>query len=116
MSRLKIEHGVSRVKRVKLQTYIDQTIVDDIALMSKFTNNEQHYIVNELLRFALTQSEDFQKYKTEQMAECSAAVKIPKPGLPISKTATDPISSAAKSSSETPAKFSVPSTKVDGHA
>ena len=116
MSRLKIEHGVSRVKRAKLQTYIDQTIFDDIALMSEFTNNEQHFIVNELLRFALTQSEDFQKYKTEQMAQCSADVKIPKPELLASKTAIDPISSATKSSSEMPAKFSAPSTKVDGRA
>lgn len=114
MSRLKIEHGVSRVKRAKLQTYIDQTIFDDIALMSEFTNNEQHFIVNELLRFALTQSEDFQKYKTEQMAQCSADVKIPRPELPISQTATDPISAAPKSSAETHSKITVPSIKVDG--
>ena len=59
MNKLKIEHGISRIKRAKLQTYLDQAIADDIALMSEWTNNEHHYIVNELLRFALTQSEDF---------------------------------------------------------
>jgi len=69
MSKLKIEHGISRVKRAKLQTYIDQTIADDIALMADWTNNEQHYVINELLRFALMQSEDFQRFKTEQGPE-----------------------------------------------
>jgi hypothetical protein len=65
MSKLRIEHGFSRTKRTKLQTYIEQSIADDIALMAEWTNNEPHYIINELLRFALTQSEEFQKFKKE---------------------------------------------------
>lgn len=116
MSKLKIEHGISRVKRAKLQTYIDQTVADDIALMSEFTNNEQHYIVTELLRFALNQSEDFQKYKAQKKAERSGDVRIPAPEPPISKAATDPIPLVPKSSSETPAKVTTPSAKVDGRA
>jgi len=66
MSKLKIEHGISRIKRAKLQTYIDQSISDDIQMMAEWSNNEFHYIVNELLRFALTQNEEFQKFKTER--------------------------------------------------
>jgi len=66
LSKLKIEHGVSRVKRAKLQTYIDQTVSEDIELMGEWSDNETHYIINELLRFALTQDEDFQRYKAEQ--------------------------------------------------
>jgi len=69
VSKLKIEHGISRVKRAKLQTYIDQTVADDITLIADATNNEPHYIVNELLRFALAQSEEFRKLKAEQEAK-----------------------------------------------
>jgi hypothetical protein len=63
MSRLKLQHGVSRIRRAKLQSSIDQTIADDIELMAKWSNNESQYIINELLRFALAQEEDFLKYK-----------------------------------------------------
>lgn len=66
MSKLKIERGASHIKRTKLQSSIEQSIADDIELMAEWSDNEAHYIVNELLRFALTQDEDFQKYKAEQ--------------------------------------------------
>jgi hypothetical protein len=89
MSKLKIKHGVSRITRAKLQTYIDQTVADDIALMSECTNNELPYIVNELLRFALTQDEDFQKYKAEQHANPLTTNAGPKPALPQIKPASD---------------------------
>ncbi len=79
MSKLKIEHGVSRIKRAKLQTYIDQTIADDIALMADLTNNEQNYIVNELLRFALSQSEGFQKLKAQRVPKDSRILGDAKP-------------------------------------
>lgn len=63
MSKLKIEKGASRVRRVPLKTTIDGTIADDIELMCKRSENETSYVVNHLLRFALSQSEDFQEYK-----------------------------------------------------
>lgn len=63
MSKLKLVHGVSRVRRAKLQSSIDQTVADDIELIAQWSNNETNYVVNELLRFALTQEEDFMKYK-----------------------------------------------------
>ena len=63
MSKLKLQHGISRVRRAKLQTSIDQTIADDVELLAEWSNNETQYVVNELLRFALAQEEDFQKYK-----------------------------------------------------
>ncbi len=85
MSKLKIEHGVSRVKRAKLQTYIDQTIADDIALMADSTNNEQNYIVNELLRFALSQSEEFQMLKAQRGPKGSRILGDAKP-LPLRST------------------------------
>lgn len=63
MSRLKLIHGVSRIRRAKLQSSIDQTVADDIELLAQWSNNETNYVINELLRFALMQEEDFQKYK-----------------------------------------------------
>jgi hypothetical protein len=66
VSKLKLVHGVSRVRRAKLQSSIDQTIADDIELLAQWSNNETNYVVNELLRFALAQEEDFLKYKASQ--------------------------------------------------
>jgi hypothetical protein len=60
---MKVIHGVSRVRRAKLQTSVDQTVADDIELLATWSNNETNYVINELLKFALTQEEEFQKYK-----------------------------------------------------
>jgi hypothetical protein len=79
MSKFKIEHGASKVQLVQLKTNIEDGISGDIDLMCEWSNNERKYIVNELLRFALMQEEDFLKYKaglaTDQMRPGSA----PKP-------------------------------------
>src|ERR1700736_811378 len=63
MSKFKIEKGVSRITRVKLQVTIEESIAGDLALMGERSNNDKNYIVNELLRFALSQDGDFQAYK-----------------------------------------------------
>ena len=73
MSRLKLIHGVSRVRRAKLQSSIDQAVADDIELLAEWSNNEANYVVNELLRFALVQEEDFQKYKASSTASAIQA-------------------------------------------
>ena len=94
MSKLKIEPGVSRIKRAKLQSSIDQTIARDIELMAQWSDNEPNYIVNELLRFAIAQAEEFQKYKVglptntvdrnRDAASVPGATKI----VPVSTTRT----------------------------
>jgi hypothetical protein len=63
MSKFKIEHGASKINLVLLKTSIEDTISQDIDLLANWSNNDRKYIVNELLRFALTQEEDFLKYK-----------------------------------------------------
>jgi hypothetical protein len=93
MSKLKLEHGVSRIRRAKLQSSIDQTVADDIELLAQWSSNETNYIVNELLRFALTQDEDFQKYKATSGANTAQFSSSAKP----STTPTKPVS-------ESPAK------------
>ncbi len=86
MSKLKIEHGVSRIRRAKLQASIDQSIAEDIQALSDWTNNEPQYVINQLLRFALAQEEDFQKYKTGLTTESAKASGGIKPASSPART------------------------------
>jgi hypothetical protein len=99
MSKLKLEHGVSRIRRAKLQSSIDQTIADDVELLAQWSNNETNYVVNELLRFALTQDEDFQRYKASSAANAARpatnAKLTPSPIKPAHETATQPDAATA---------------------
>ena len=72
MAKLKIEKGISRIARVKLQATIDESVAQDIALMGEWSNNDKNYLVNELLRFGLSQDSEFQAYK--QSANGASAV------------------------------------------
>jgi hypothetical protein len=90
MSKLKLEHGVSRIRRAKLQSSIDQTVADDIESLAEWSNNETNYVINELLRFALANEEEFQKYKanaatnaSRRAASAKASAAKPEP-LPTS--------------------------------
>ena len=89
MSRLKLMHGVSRIRRAKLQSSIDQTVADDIELLAQWSNNETNYVINELLRFAVAQEEDFQKYKTTVPPNSAQPASNPKPAPAPIRTATD---------------------------
>jgi hypothetical protein len=71
MSKFKIEHGASRINLVLLKTNIEDTISNDIDLLASWSNNDRKYLVNELLRFAITQEEGFQKYKASAAANPS---------------------------------------------
>jgi hypothetical protein len=94
MSRLKLQHGVSRIRRAKLQSSIDQTVADDIELMAKWSNNETQYVINELLRFAIAQEEDFLKYKASLPAGATQTASDTRPTSstikPATATATKP--------------------------
>jgi hypothetical protein len=94
MSRLKLQHGVSRIRRAKLQSSIDQTIADDIELMAQWSNNETQYVINELLRFAIAQEEDFLKYKASVAANPARHTNGTTTTLSTTKPASEP---AAKS-------------------
>jgi hypothetical protein len=72
MGRFKIEKGISRVTRVKLQATVDESVAQDLALMGEWSNNDKNYIVNELLRFGLLQDSEFQAYKRSRSATQSA--------------------------------------------
>jgi hypothetical protein len=99
MSKLKLEHGVSRIRRAKLQSSIDQTVADDIELLAEWSNNETNYVVNELLRFALAQEEEFQKHKASSATNAARPASGAKPASTPIKPASE---SAQKSDSSTP--------------
>jgi hypothetical protein len=70
--------------------------------LADWSNNETNYIINELLRFALTQEEDFQKYKAGAAANTARSAVVskssPTPIKPASESAAKPdatVSSAA---------------------
>jgi hypothetical protein len=66
MEQLKIERGASKVRRSPLKVTIDATVADDLELMAQWSENDSSYLVNLLLRFAIGQSEEFQRHKAEQ--------------------------------------------------
>jgi hypothetical protein len=103
MSKLKVEHGASKVNLVLLKTNIEDSISQDIDLMAAWSDNERRYIVNELLRFALTQDEDFQRYKASAAANTSRPAASAKP-------------SPAKSASDVPVKSEPLPTSAANHA
>ena len=94
MSRLKLEHGVSKVRRAKLQSSVDQTVADDIELLAEWSNNETNFVVNELLRFALTQEEDFQKHKASAAVNAARAATPTKSAPTPSKSVFEPAAKA----------------------
>jgi len=96
MSKFKIEHGASRVNLVLLKTSIEDTISQDIDLLSTWSDNDRKYLVNELLRFALTQEEDFQKYKASLATDAARSVGN------LKTTPTPAKSAAAASKPEQP--------------
>jgi hypothetical protein len=55
--------GVSRINRVKLQASIEESVGAELAVLCEWSNNDRNYVVNELLRFALSQDGEFQAYK-----------------------------------------------------
>lgn len=77
MSKFKIEKGISRITCVKLQATIEESIAADLALLGDWSNNDKNYIVNELLRFALSQDREFQAYKE------SVGSSRPEPRAPL---------------------------------
>lgn len=78
MSKFKIEHRASRINLVLLKTNIEDTISQDLDLLATWSDNDRKYLVNELLRFALTQEEDFQKYKASLAATTTRPVSSSK--------------------------------------
>jgi hypothetical protein len=89
MSKFKIEHGASKINLVLLKTKIEDTISQDIDMLASWSNNDRKYIVNELLRFALTQEEDFLKYKVSLPAAVARPAGSAKPTSATSKHTTD---------------------------
>jgi hypothetical protein len=79
MTKLRIEKGASRIRRVPLKTTIDGTVADEIEQMCQWSENDTSYVINQLLRFALNQSEDFQQYKQSLENESATTTGLDQP-------------------------------------
>ena len=103
MSKLKLIHGISKVHRAKLQVSIDQAIVDDLNLIAEWSNNETQYIINELLRYAIAQEEDFQKYKAR--IATSTATTSARPANAAKVSAPSPQTVTESTQKQTPTQL-----------
>ena len=94
MNKLKIEHGASKVHWVLLKTSIEEQLSVDIDRLCQWSENDRKYIVNELLRFAITQAEEFQKYKAGLPATTAHSIRdaasVPAATKVVSTIATRP--------------------------
>ena len=94
MNKLKIEHGASKVHWVLLKTSIEEQLSTDIDRLCQWSENDRKYIVNELLRFAITQAEEFQKYKVGLPANAAHSIRdaatVPTATKAVSTIATHP--------------------------
>jgi|SRR5882672_6281055 len=89
MNKFKIEKGISRITRVKLQATVEESIAADLGLLGEWSNNDKNYIVNELLRFALSQDSEFQAYKE------SIGSSRPEPRLSVTTAPVQPRAASA---------------------
>ena len=94
MSKLKIEKGASKVRRAPLKATINGTVAEDLELMCEWSENENSYLVNLLLGFAIAQSEEFQRYKTERLVSPLSARPEAKPASDAPRKSVPPSSSA----------------------
>ena len=63
MARFKIMRNNTNSDRKLLQARIETALVEDVNLIAKWSNRDKNEIVAELLKYALSQEEDFQAYK-----------------------------------------------------
>src|SRR5882672_5284921 len=89
MNKFKIEKGISRITRVKLQATVEESIAADLGLLGEWSNNDKNYIVNELLRFALSQDSEFQAYK-ESVGSSRPETKVPRTTPPVQPRTLSP--------------------------
>lgn len=94
MGKFKIEKGASRIARVKLQATIEDSIAADLSLMCEWSNNDKNYVVNELLRFAVSADREFQGYK-QSLAAARPERKEAGPTPPAGSRSMSPSSGRA---------------------
>ena len=63
MGRFRITRNINQEQKQLLQAKLDSSLVADVNLLCKWSGNEKNYVIAELLRYALNQEPEFQKYK-----------------------------------------------------
>ena len=78
MARFKITRNNTNTDRKLLQARIETALVEDVNLIVKWSNRDKNEIVAELLKYALSQEDDFQAYK-RSVNQHSVADMVKKP-------------------------------------
>lgn len=79
MARFKIPRNLNQEPKQLLQAKLDSSLVEDINLLSKWSGNEKNFVVSELLRYALAQEAEFQKYKLSLKRGVAEPIPLPTP-------------------------------------
>ena len=86
---------------MQVKTNIEESIASEIDLLCEWSANDRRYVINELLRFALTQDEAFQKYKAEKQTDTLTKNVGPKPALTQTRASSDLATNPAATSADT---------------
>lgn len=73
MARFKINRVNNKEEKQVLQVKLEASLVEEVNLLCKWSGNEKTFVVAELLRYALRQEIDFQRYKQTLAKEPSNA-------------------------------------------
>jgi hypothetical protein len=79
MARFKMPRNVNQEPKQLLQAKLDSSLVADINLLSKWSGNEKNFVVSELLRYALGQEAEFQRYKLSVHRGSAEPIPLPIP-------------------------------------
>lgn len=74
MTRFKIVRNNTKEKKQLLQAKLDASLVEEVNLLCKWSGNEKNFVIAELLRYALSQENDFQEYKQSLVQAAAAAI------------------------------------------
>ena len=63
MGRFRITRNNNKEEKQLLQAKLDSSLIEEVNLLCKWSGNEKNCVIAELLRYALSQESEFQKYK-----------------------------------------------------
>ena len=63
MGRFRITRNNNKDVKQLLQAKLDSSLIEEVHLLCKWSGNEKNCVITELLRYAISQESEFQKYK-----------------------------------------------------
>jgi hypothetical protein len=72
MGRFRITRNNNKEEKQLLQAKLDSSLIEEVNLLCKWSGNEKNCVVAELLRYALSQESEFQKYRRSLQSGAAA--------------------------------------------